>query len=45
MVQYVCERCGRDWYTALTQSEGVGRCQDCDGPLRPAEELVTKTDD
>jgi len=45
MVKYVCEQCGRDWYTAVTQAEDAGRCQDCGGPLCTAESLTAKTED
>ena len=45
MVQYVCQRCGRNWYTAVTQAEGVGRCQDCGGELCPASQLLEAKDD
>ncbi|MFB6286689.1 MAG: hypothetical protein ABEK03_08995 [Candidatus Bipolaricaulia bacterium] len=45
MVKYVCLYCGRDWYTAVSDADQGGRCQDCNGPLRRASELFQSRDD
>ncbi len=45
MVKYVCLDCGRDWYTAVTNADERGRCQDCDGPLRRASQLFPNRED